>query len=68
MCFGTAIGPRWGNNTAWHLAGMLIGLAIGSSIRKEERHEDGRDGVISPVRCGNAAAGEHGARTDSITS
>ena len=44
MCFGTAIGTAFGNNIAIGLPlSMLFGLAIGSSIKKEEQNNDEKE-------------------------
>ena len=41
MCFGTAIGSTFLDNTGIGISfGMLIGLAIGTSIKKKKEEDD----------------------------
>ena len=44
MCFGTAIGTALGNNTGIGISlGMLLVIAVGSSIKKEEQNNDEKE-------------------------
>ena len=44
MCFGTAIGAALGNNTGIGITlDMLLGLAVGTGIKKEGQNDDKKE-------------------------